>query len=100
MSLVLTVARIAAGANVVLLLGLVYVWVGSYRRIRAQHTLGLVIFAVLLLLENGLALYLYSFHPVFHAWLDAAAPVAQSGMMALTVLELLALAFLARITWA
>lgn len=99
MSVALSVARVATVLNAALLLGLMYVWVRSYRRVRASHTLGLLVFAALLFLENALAIYLYNFHPVFHAWLDAAAPVAQSGMMALTILEFAALAFLVRITW-
>lgn len=99
MSLVLTIARAAAGVNALLLIGLLYVWAQNYRQFRAQHTLGLVTFGVLLFLQNALAFYLYNFHPVFNGWLDAAAPIAQNGMMALTVLELLALVFLSRITW-
>lgn len=99
MSLVLTVARIATGVNALLLIGLLYVWANSYRQVRAQHTLGLLIFAGLLFLQNALAFYLYNLQPTFHAWLDSAAPIAQTGMMVLTVLELLALVFLSRITW-
>lgn len=100
MSLVLTIARVATALNAVLLLGLIYVWGSNYRLHRAQHTLGLLVFAVFLFLENALAIYLYNFHPVFHQWLYSAAPVAKYGMMSLCVLELLALLFLSKITWA
>lgn len=99
MSLVLTVARVATGVNALLLLGLLYVWGRNYRQYRAQHTLGLLVFAVLLFAQNALAFYLYNFHPVFGSWLDAAAPLPQTAMMALTLLELGALVFLSRITW-
>lgn len=98
MSVALTIARLATVLNAVLLLGLLYVWARSYREIRAAHTLGLLVFAGLLFLENALAIYLYNFQPVFRTWLDAGAPVAHDGMMALSVLELAGLAFLARIT--
>ncbi len=45
MSVLLELARAAAAVNVLLLLSLVYVWGGNYRRHQADHTLGLLIFA-------------------------------------------------------
>ncbi|MFB6222035.1 MAG: hypothetical protein ABEH90_11425 [Halolamina sp.] len=100
MSLVLTIAQVATAVNAVLLLGLIYVWGTNYRQYRAQHTLGLLVFAGFLFVENALAVYLYLFQPVFSTWLSSAAPLAQNGMMALDVLELAALLFLTKITWA
>ena len=99
MSLWFEAARLAVVANVVLLVGLTAVWGRNYRTHGANHTLGLLVFAVFLLAENLLAVYLYTFHGTFHGWVYEAAPVAQRGMMALNVLELLALGFLAKITW-
>ncbi|PSQ00562.1 hypothetical protein BRC92_12135 [Halobacteriales archaeon QS_4_69_31] len=92
-------ARAAVALNAVILVGLVTVWTRNYRSHGAQHTLGLLVFAVILLAQNLLALYLYSLHPTFHAWLYEAAPVGQQGTMALNVLEFFALSFLAWITW-
>lgn len=100
MSTALTIARVATGVNALLLLALLYAWAQSYREVRASHTLGLLVFGGLLFLQNALAFYLYNFHPVFRTWLDTAAALPQSGMMALSVLELLALGFLVRVTWA
>jgi len=99
MSLWFEAARLAVLGNVVFLLGLTAVWARNYRDHGAQHTLGLLIFAVFLLAENLLAVYLYTFHGTFHGWVYEAAPVAQRGMMALNVLEFFALAFLTKITW-
>jgi hypothetical protein len=99
MSLELTIARVATAANAVLLLGLLYVWGSNYRQHGAQHTLGLLVFAGFLFLENALAIYLYNFQPTFNAWLNAGAPVAHNGMMTISVLELAGLLFLAKITW-
>ena len=99
MALWLDAARIAAGVNVVLLGSLGYVWVSSYRRVGARHTLGLVVFAGFLLVENALWLYFYVVHPGFIGWFVNANVEVQAGMTFLCGLELVALAFLAKITW-
>ncbi|MFB6139835.1 MAG: hypothetical protein ABEJ26_05315 [Halosimplex sp.] len=92
-------ARGAVALNVVLLLGLAAVWARNYRSHGARHTLGLLVFALVLLAENLLALYLYSFHSTFHDWVYYSAPIAKQGMMALNLLELVAISFLVKITW-
>lgn len=99
MTLWFEAARLAVVGNVALLLGLTAVWTRNYRAHGAKHTLGLLVFAVFLLAENLLAVYLLYLHGTFHGWVSGAAPVAQQGMTALNVLELLALAFLVKITW-
>lgn len=93
------VARGAVALNVVLLLALTVVWARNYRSHGAQHTLGLLLFAVILLGQNVLALYLYSLHPTFHEWVYYSAPVAKQGTMTLNVLQFFGLSFLAWITW-
>jgi len=92
-------ARGAVVLNIVVLVALVTVWGRNYRSHGAKHTLGLLIFACILLAQNLLAVYLYSFHSTFHSWVYDSAPIARRGTMALNVLEFVALAFLAWITW-
>ena len=93
------VARIAIVINLVLLLGLGYVWVKNYLQFRSKHTLGLVLFAAMLFLENALALYLYMLDPVLSAWM-ADVPVSPQRLMTLLrAFEAAALAFLAWVTW-
>jgi len=99
MTLWFEAARLAVVGNVVLLVGLTAVWARNYRAHGASHTLGLLVFGAFLLAENLLAVYLLFVHDAFHGWVYSAAPVAQRGMMALNILELLALAFLVKITW-
>lgn len=99
MAVWLDAARVAAGANVVLLVALGSVWLRTYRRYRARHTLGLLVFAAFLLVENVLWLYLYLVHPAFIGWFVNATTDVQVGITLLCGLELVALAFLARITW-
>ena len=99
MSLWLDVARIAAGLNVVLLGALGFVWLQGYRDHGASHTLGLLVFAGFLFVENLLWIYLYAMHPAFIGWFVKSGGDIQVGMTMLCGLELAALGFLARITW-
>ncbi|WP_135822673.1 hypothetical protein [Halostella litorea] len=99
MTLWYDVARVAIAVNLLLLLGLGYVWAGNYRRFRSKHALGLLLFAVMLFLENAVALYLYMLDPVMSAWM-ADVPVAPQRLLTLLrVFEAVALAFIAWVTW-
>jgi len=91
-TLMLDVARAAAGVNVALLLALGYVWANNYRQIRSQQTLGTLLFAMLLLAENVMALYYY------FSGIAIPAP-AMRAMMVLNLLETAAIAFLTYVTW-
>lgn len=93
------VARGAVVVNVALLVVLTTIWVRNYRSHGARHTLGLLVFATILLAQNLLAVYLYSFHGTYHDWIYHSYPIALRGTMALNVLETVALAFLTWITW-
>lgn len=99
MALWLDAARVAAGVNVLLLLGLGSVWLRNYRRHGARHTLALLVVAGFLLVENLLWLYFYILHPAFVGWFVGAGTDVQVGVTLLCALELVALVFLARITW-
>lgn len=99
MSLLLDVGRVAAVANVGLLLGLVYVWGDAYRKHRATHTLGLLIFAIVFLLQNVLWIYAYLFHAQFISWFYEGDIAYQITITGLCGLQTVALVVLARITW-
>ncbi|WP_255169930.1 hypothetical protein [Natrononativus amylolyticus] len=99
MTPLLTTAVIAAAINVLLLLALGSVWVRNYRQHGASHTLGLLVFAAFLLIQNGLWLYFYRLHPAFIRWFVNAGTDVQIGMVLLCGLETLALLILFRITW-
>lgn len=95
------VARIACGLNVLLLVGLGYIWARNYAQFRSKHTLGLLVFSLLLLAENALALYYYTLDPTLSAWFasEAVPAIAWEAMMLLHALETIALLFLAWATW-
>lgn len=79
--------------NILLLIALLYVYWGSYRKIKSRFTLGLMMFAGLLLLQNILFSSFLIFHQAFR--------VAAIGfpLLVLNVTEFLALAILLKITW-
>lgn len=99
MTLWVDVARVTIVANLVLLVGLGYVWGRNYWQFRSKHTLGLLLFAVFLLAENGLALYFYFLHPVLQVWVSSIPDVAQIAMTSLRVLEFAGLVVLSWATW-
>jgi hypothetical protein len=90
-SLLLDAARVAAAVNIALLAVLVWVWVQTYREVRAPMTLGSIVFAGFLLAENAVALYFY-----FNA--PALPSVAVQVMLVLQVLEAFGIAALAYVT--
>lgn len=97
MSLLADAARVAVGLNALLLLALLAVWGRNYLKLRTKHTAGLLVFAVLLFLENVFALFFYSIDPTLSFWFDTQVPaVAWRAMLLFHVLELLGIA---AITW-
>lgn len=93
-------ARIAAAVNLLLLAGLATVWGRNYLSFRSKHAAGLLVFAVLLFMENALALYIYQADPTLSAWFATAVPVvAWRALLALHVLETVALVALVRVTF-
>lgn len=100
MTLWVDVARAATALNVVLLLALATVWGRNYLRFRSKHTVGFLVFALLLLAENVMALYYYLIDPDLSVWFSTAVPtIAWQAMMSLHVLEFAALLFLTWVTW-
>lgn len=46
-----------SGINVIILLAIVYLYLQSFRKIRSDFTIGLILFAGLLLLQNLMTIY-------------------------------------------
>jgi len=51
------VAALFSGVNVFLLIGLLWIYVSSFRKVHAQFTAGLVFFAAIFLVQNLISLY-------------------------------------------
>lgn len=102
MSLLVDLIRVVAALNLVLLLGLTYVWGRNWLDLRSKHALGLLLFATFLLGENALALYFFMVHETLTGWITDPTMVpgiAQQAMVSLRILEFVGLAFLAWVTW-
>jgi hypothetical protein len=100
MSIWVTVAKLAVGVNIVLLLALAYVWGRNYAKFRSKHTLGLLVFSAFLLLENAGVMYYYIIDPDLSIWWNSAAPaIIWKWQMGLHVVESVGLAFLTWATW-
>ncbi len=80
--------------NGLALAGLLTVWLRNYRAFRTSMTFGLVAFAAVLLVENAVAVYVFfSMNALF-----AMSPAAETAVLAMRGLQLLALAFLSYVT--
>lgn len=99
MSVWLTATQAAALVNLVLLVGLGAIWLRNYRQHGATHTLGLLVVAAFLFIENVLWLYFYTLHREFVGWFVNSSTDIQIGVTLLCGLELVALLALVRITW-
>ncbi|PSP82129.1 hypothetical protein BRC83_10490 [Halobacteriales archaeon QS_1_68_17] len=99
MGLWLTLAGGAAAVSGLLLAVLAGIWARNYRTFRTKHTLGLSVFAVLLLAENLLSVYYYLVDPQVATLLNSAAPIAGRAMMFVQLLELGGILFLSWVTW-
>lgn len=101
MSTWIFVAKAATALNVVLLLGLGYIWGRNYLTFKSKHTLGLLVFALFLVLENGLVLYYYLIDPTLSAWWhdESLVPmIVWQTQMAINVAQTVGLSFLLWIT--
>lgn len=102
MAVLIDAMRAFSALNVALLLGLGYVWGRNFLQFRSKHTLGLLVFAVLLLAENALAIYFFVFHQTLTLWVtnpELVPPIAQEAMLALRIFEFGGIAFLTWVTW-
>ena len=97
MPLLIDILRVASVLNIVVLSGLIYIWGRSYLIFRSKHAVGLLVFAVILLLQNIVAVYFYTLDPTVSGWLVSEMVGARPRfvMASLQVLEFGGLAFVA-----
>jgi hypothetical protein len=87
------IAVIVCAANIGLLILLLFTYVTSYRKLKSQFTLGLVIFATLLIFQNILFMFFLLVRAGFHSQ-GMGFPV-----LSLSIVEFGALLVLLRTTW-
>ena len=84
--------------NIVLLLGLLYIYVNSYRKVKSEFTMGLIFFISAFLLKS--IILLMTLRSIFRI-LDTVADARGSPMFLLMVniVECIGLVILLRISW-
>jgi len=81
-----TMAQVAAffsTANVLLLMGLLWIYAGSFRKVRAEFTAGLLFFAALFLVQNLISLYsfvsMFMYYAAGVTWIVLTITVVQTA---------------------
>lgn len=92
-SLIMNVTTVLTAISTILLLGLVYVYYKNLRKIRSNFTIGLLIFAVLFLIQNIVSLY------YFITMMKYYAPEVEVHVFILTLLQAIGFGILLKITW-
>jgi len=90
----ITVATALSAVTTVLLAVLSTIWLRNYRKFKTPLILGLLAFAVAMLVENLIAVYFF----FSMGMLYAGSPAAQQTVVALRALQLVAVAFLTYVT--
>ncbi|AHZ23597.1 hypothetical protein E6P09_14055 [Haloferax mediterranei ATCC 33500] len=94
MSTQILAASVLSGVNIVFLSALAAVWVRNYRTFRTSLVLGLLAFAVVMLVENAFALYFFFTMQSLYS----GDPHVQQAVLVLRGLQLVAVAFLTYVT--
>lgn len=89
-----TIATAFSAGNLVLLGVLTYVWLQNYRQFRVTMILGLLLFAVVFILENLVIVYFFFTEAMLYGY----EPIVHRVMLALRALQFLALLSLAYVT--
>lgn len=89
-----TIATLLSGGNLVLLGILTYIWLQNYRTFRTPLLLGLLVFAVILMLENLVAVYFFFAEEMLYGYDEFVHRV----MLSLRALQFFALLSLAYVT--
>ena len=79
-------------ANIILLIALLYIYWDSYKKVKSQFTIGLMLFATFLLFQNFLFSGFLLFHNAFRV------PEIDLPLLLLNITEFLALVVLLKIT--
>lgn len=91
----LTIAAVMSGLSVLLLAVVTAIWFQNYRHFRTPLALGLLVFCVVLLLENLVAVYFY----VTTEGLFVYDPTMENLILLMRVLQFVAIAVFAYVSW-
>lgn len=81
------------GINVILTLGLLYVYVQNYAKMKSKYTIGLMIFAVFFLIQSAMGLFFEATMVMYSS------PAANTAALALEAIKAVGFAILLWISW-
>ena len=93
MAMLMALTTILTALSAIILAALLYVYIKNLRKIKSGFTAGLVIFAVLFLLQNIVSLYFYL------TMMDYYVPAVELHVFIFTLLQTIGFAVLLKLTW-
>ncbi|MBI5679495.1 MAG: hypothetical protein HZC47_01150 [Methanobacterium sp.] len=87
------IAALVGVANILLLIILLFIYISSYRKLKSRFSLGLILFAFLLIMQNALFIFFLLSKEGFHG------PGMGGPVLSLNIIEFGALLVLLKITW-
>ena len=93
MAMLMSIITILTIISILALGGLLHIYIKSLRKIKSKFTIGLLVFALLFLLQNFISLYFYL------TMMDYYAPEVEVHVFALALLQAIAFLILLKISW-
>ena len=93
MPILMTLTTILTAISTLILAALLHVYIKNLRKIKSSFTIGLMIFAILFLLQNIVSLYFYL------TMMDYYVPAVELHVFIFTLLPTIGFAILLKLTW-
>ena len=93
MAMLMNLTTILTALSALILAALLHVYIKNLRKIKSNFTLGLLIFALLFLIQNIVSLYFYL------TMMDYYVPAVELHVFIFTLLQTIGFAVLLKLTW-
>ncbi len=93
MDAIMLATNVLTAGSTILLGALLYIYSKNLRKITSKFTIGLLVFAILFLVQNAISLFFY------FTMMEYYVPAVQMHVFILTLLQAIAFGILLKITW-
>ena len=93
MAMLMNLTTILTAVSILILAAMLHVYIRNLRKIKSNFTLGLLIFALLFLIQNIVSLYFY------FTMMDYYVPAVELHVFIFTLLQTIGFAVLLKLTW-
>lgn len=93
MAMLMTLTTILTAVSTVILAGLLHVYIKNLKKIKSNFTVGLLVFALLFLMQNLVSLYFYL------TMMEYYVPAVELHVFIFTLLQTIGFAILLKLTW-